>query len=74
MTANVFVHAEHVDLGLLEDCLHLFVAPNLAFVTGVLKIIGLDVFPKALDDAWSRQLPQILVSNIRGRVGARYAR
>lgn len=45
VASNVLVHAKHVDLGLLEHSLHLFVAANLALVLGILKIVGLDVLP-----------------------------
>lgn len=45
MASDILVHAEHVDLGLLEHGLHLLVAADLALVCGILEIVGLDVLP-----------------------------
>jgi hypothetical protein len=56
VVSNILVHPEHVHPGLLEDCLHLFVAYNLAFVLGILKIVCFDVFPELLDNLRSGQL------------------
>lgn len=53
MGANVLVHLEHVHLGLLKHGHHLLVASNLALVTGILQIVGLDVLPEFLDDLGS---------------------
>lgn len=36
MVADLLVHAEHVNLGLLENCQHLLVADNLSLVAGIL--------------------------------------
>jgi hypothetical protein len=43
------VHGEHVHLVLLEDQLHLLVAPDLALVVRVLQVARLDVLPYLLD-------------------------
>lgn len=56
MASNLLVHPEHVDASLLENSLHLLVAENLALVLGVLKIVGLDVFPELLDNLRARKL------------------
>lgn len=50
VVANLLVHAEHIDLGLFEDGLHLFVTTDLSFVVGVLEVIGLYVLPQTLDN------------------------
>jgi hypothetical protein len=47
--ANLFVHAEHVHLGLLEYRLHLVVADDLPLVLGVLEVVGLYMCPETLD-------------------------
>ena len=52
----MLVHLEHVNLGLLKDGHHLFIANDLSFILGVLQVIGLDVFPKLLDDLGAREL------------------
>lgn len=50
MVANLLVHLEHVDPGLLKYSLHLGVAQNLALIARILQVIGLDVLPKLLDN------------------------
>lgn len=45
MVSNLLVHAEHVDSRLLKNSLHLGVTSDLAFVAGVLEVVGLDVVP-----------------------------
>ena len=49
VAANVLVHPEHVNLSLLENCLQLFIADELALVLRILEFVGFDVFPKLLD-------------------------
>jgi hypothetical protein len=56
MVTNLLVHLEHVDFGLLEHSLHLGVAQNLSFICRVLEIVGLDVFPKSLDNLGAGKL------------------
>lgn len=56
VASNLLVHPEHVDPGLLEHSLHLFVAANLPLVFGILQIVGLDVLPELLDDLRARKL------------------
>lgn len=49
-------HSKHMNLVLLEDRAHWFIADDLAFVTRILKIIGLDVSPQSLHRLRSREL------------------
>lgn len=53
MVADLLVHTEHVNLGLLEDGLHLLIAKNLSPVVWILEVVGLDVCPEALDNPGS---------------------
>ena len=43
------VHGKHMHLILLEDQLHLLVAPDLALIVRVLQVAGFDVLPYLLD-------------------------
>lgn len=45
MGADVLVHLEHVNFGLLEHSLHFRITKNLALVGRVLEVIGFDVLP-----------------------------
>lgn len=54
LSAGQFGHGEHVNAILLEDIAHRLIALDVAFVGWILKIVGLDVFPQALCDFWSR--------------------
>lgn len=56
MASDQLVHLEHVDLGLLEDGRHLFVAEDLALVLWVLQLVALDVLPELLDDLRAGEL------------------
>lgn len=56
LAAQEFVHGEHVDLVLPEDSPQLFVTVNVAFVVGVLELVGFDMVPELLDHLWARQL------------------
>lgn len=56
MVANLLVHLEHVNPGLLENSLHFGVAANLSFVGRILKIVGFDMFPESLDNLRAREL------------------
>jgi hypothetical protein len=53
MVADLLVHAEHVNLRLLEDGLHLLIAKNLSPVVWILEVVGLDVCPETLDNSGS---------------------
>ena len=51
-----FVHCEHVNLLLLENSPQRVVAADPAFVSWVLKVIGVNVCPNPLDRLRSRKL------------------
>lgn len=56
LVSEQLVHREHVDLVLLEDGVHLFVAQDLALVIGILQAVALDVDPELLDHLRAGQL------------------
>lgn len=56
MAAEQLVHLKHVDAATLKHGVHLVVADNLSFVTGILKLIGLYMFPELLDHLGPGQL------------------
>ena len=56
MVANLLVHLEHVDTGLLKDGAHQLVTYDLTLVAGVLKLVRLDVLPELLDYLGPRKL------------------
>lgn len=50
LAAEELVHGEHVDSALLEYCLELLVAADLALVGGLLQVVRLDVLPELFDN------------------------
>lgn len=56
MIANILVHLEHVDSGLLEYSEHFRVAKDLSLIGGILEVVGFDMLPETLDDLRARKL------------------
>lgn len=56
MAAEQLVHLKHVDAAALKHRVHLVVADNLSLVAGILKLVGLDVFPELFDHLRPGQL------------------
>jgi hypothetical protein len=56
MVANFLIHLEHVNSGLLKHSLHLGIAANLPLIRRILEVVGLDMFPKSLDDLRAGEL------------------
>ena len=56
MLAQYFIHGEHVNLLLFEDCVHLIVAEDLPLVVWILKTQRLNMIPDLFNCLWAGQL------------------